>query len=79
MIGDVLVGIGLQMSNVIVTEKYAQLMATNQTFDYWLKSGWTSIATLVTIITVFLTHVVGNTGEGNVAGIMRMKLRNFVY
>ena len=59
VIGGVLVGIGLQMSNVIVTEKYAQLMATNQTIDYWLRSGWTSIATIVTIFTVFLLMWVG--------------------
>ena len=59
VIGGVFVGIGLQLSNVLVTEKYAQLMAANQKIDYWLRSGWTSIATLVTIITVFLLMWLG--------------------
>jgi solute:Na+ symporter, SSS family len=59
VIGGVLIGVTLQVANVIVVQHYGSLMATDASIDYWLRSGWTSFATLTTIVVVFFLMWLG--------------------
>lgn len=54
VIGGVVVGITAQVVNLILVQKYADLMAINERVDFWLRSGWNSAASMTGITTVIL-------------------------
>ncbi len=51
VICGVAVGIVLHSTNMYLVGKYAGLMAENARVDYWLRSGWTSAATVLSCLT----------------------------
>ncbi|MCD6308418.1 MAG: hypothetical protein J7M24_05425 [Candidatus Latescibacteria bacterium] len=51
VISGVAVGLILHSVNMVLVGKYAGLMAENARVDFWLRSGWTSAATVISCLT----------------------------
>lgn len=58
-------GIVLHSLNIYLVGKYASLMQENARIDFWLRSGWTSVSTVLSILTVtagmWIGTIVGGT------------------
>jgi len=64
VVGGVAAGLVLHSVNMYLVNKYAGLMETNEQVDFWLRSGWTSAATVISIFTVITGMWLGTvTGE----------------
>jgi hypothetical protein len=60
-------GIVLHSLNIYLVGKYASLMQENARIDFWLRSGWTSVSTVMSILTVtvgmWIGTVIGGTAD----------------
>ena len=63
VIAGIATGVTLVAANVVLVQKYSGLMAQDASVDYWLRSGWTSAATTLTIIVTFIGMWVGTSSR----------------
>ncbi|MDD8027508.1 MAG: hypothetical protein PHI34_13460 [Acidobacteriota bacterium] len=54
-------GVVLVVANFYLVQVYAEAMKTNPTLEFWLRSGWNSAATVVSITATILGMVIGTT------------------
>ncbi|MBN1294881.1 MAG: hypothetical protein JXB48_23800 [Candidatus Latescibacteria bacterium] len=54
MISGMIVGATLVIINMILVQRFVSLMEANVRVDFWLRSGWNSAATMITIMTTLL-------------------------
>jgi Na+/proline symporter len=52
-------GVVLVLTNFYLVQAYAEAMKTNPSLDFWLRSGWNSAATVVSITATVLGMVIG--------------------
>ena len=54
VISGMVVGATLVIINIILVQRYVGLMETNESVDFWLRSGWNSAAAVATIATTII-------------------------
>ena len=53
IIGGTTTGVILIVINLILVQKYTDIMVINKRLDFWLRSGWNSAATMLNILATF--------------------------
>jgi len=59
VIAGITVGVTLHSLNMYLVAEYAELMNVNEQVNFWLRSGWTSAATVLGISTVIIGMFLG--------------------
>jgi len=63
VVSGVIVGVVLHSLNMYLVGRYAGLMEVNERVNFWLRSGWTSAATMISIFTVIAGMWLGTAKE----------------
>jgi len=73
VIAGIVVGVLLHSLNMYLVGRYAELMDVNERVNFWLRSGWTSVSTmssiLIVILGMWLGTVFGETSEEEKANV----------